>query len=107
MWMKTLLIQGAMVWVCGDLKWMLRTTTVTQILKVSRIMVNRTNLPRRGTTREVGGMISASRRKNTVRERRIEIERLTCQGISTYQKIKLGESPPFPRCQMGGRIPRQ
>ena len=75
--MKTLLIQGAMVWVCGDLKWMLRTTTVTQILKVSRIMVNRTNLPRRGTTREVGGMISASRRKNTVRERRMLMERLT------------------------------
>ena len=78
--MKTLLIQGAMVWVCGDLKWMLRTTTVTQILKVSRIMVNKTNLPRRGTTRDVGGMISARSRKNTVRERRMEIERLTWQG---------------------------
>ena len=77
--MKTLLIQGAMVWVCGDLKWMLRTTTVTQILKVSRIMVNRTNLPSRGTTKEVGGMISASRRKNTVRERRMLMERLTCK----------------------------
>ena len=46
-------------------------------LKVSRIMVKRTNLPRRGTTREVGGMISASRRKNTVRERRMLMERLT------------------------------
>ena len=46
-------------------------------LKVSRIMVNRTNLPRRGTTREVGGMISANRRKNTVSERRMEMERLT------------------------------
>ena len=80
--MKTLLIQGAMVWVCGDLKWMLRTTTVTQILKVSRIMVKRTNLPRRGTTREVGGMISASRRKNTVRERRMLIERLTFSPLS-------------------------
>ena len=40
-------------------------------------MVKRTNLPRRGTTREVGGMISASRRKNTVRERRMLMERLT------------------------------
>ena len=76
--MKTLLIQGAMVWVCGDLKWMLRTTTVTQMLKVSRIMVNRTNLPSRGTTKEVGGMISASSRKNTVRERRMLMDRLTC-----------------------------
>jgi hypothetical protein len=34
-------------------------------------------LPRRGTEREVGGMISASRRKNTVRERRMEMERET------------------------------
>ena len=80
-WMKTLLTQGDIRWVCGDLKWMLRTTTVTQILKVSRIMVKRTNFPRRGTTREVGGMISARSRKNTVRERRMEIERLTCRGI--------------------------
>ena len=46
-------------------------------LKVSRIMVKRTNLPRRGTTREVGGMISASSRKNTVSESRMEMERLT------------------------------
>ena len=43
-------------------------------LNVSRIMVKRTNLPRRGTTREVGGMISARRRKNTVRESRMEME---------------------------------
>ena len=40
-------------------------------------MVKRTNLPRSGTTREVGGMISASSRKNTVRDRRMEMERLT------------------------------
>ena len=46
-------------------------------LNVSRIMVKRTNLPRRGTTREVGGMISAKRRKNTVNESRMEMERLT------------------------------
>ena len=88
MWMKTLLIQGAMVWVCGDLKWMLRTTTVTQMLKVSRIMVNRTNLPSRGTTREVGGMISASRRKNTVSERRMEMDKLTCTIILLQGLIK-------------------
>ena len=47
---------------------------MTQMLKVSRIMVNRTNLPRSGTTSEVGGMISASSRKNTVRESRMEME---------------------------------
>jgi hypothetical protein len=50
----------------------------TNYLKVSRIMVKRTNLPRRGTTREVGGMISASRRKNTVRESRMLMDKLTC-----------------------------
>lgn len=52
-------------------------------LNVSRIMVNSTNLPRRGTTRDVGGMISAKRRKNTVSDRRIEIERLTWNGKNT------------------------
>ena len=46
-------------------------------LNVSRIMVKRTNLPRRGTTREVGGMISARRRKNTVRESRMEMDKET------------------------------
>ena len=40
-------------------------------------MVKRTNLPRSGTTREVGGMISASSRKNTVSESRMEMDRLT------------------------------
>ena len=77
MCMKTRLIQGVMMWVSGLRKWMLSTTTVTQMLKVSRIMVKRTNFPRRGTTREVGGMISARRRKNTVRESKMLIERLT------------------------------
>lgn len=40
-------------------------------------MVKRTNLPRSGTTSDVGGMISASRRKNTVSDSKIEIDRLT------------------------------
>ena len=34
-------------------------------------------MPRRGTTREVGGMISASRRKNTVKESRMEMDKDT------------------------------
>ncbi len=37
----------------------------------------RLTLPRSGTEREVGGMISARRRKNTVRESRMEMERET------------------------------
>ena len=40
-------------------------------------MVNRTNLPRSGTTSEVGGMISARSRKNTVSDRRMLMDRLT------------------------------
>ena len=54
-----------------------KVTKTMDHLKVSRIMVKRTNLPRRGTTREVGGMISARRRKNTVRESRIEMDKDT------------------------------
>ena len=50
-------------------------------LNVSRIMVKRTNLPRRGTTREVGGMISARRRKNTVRESRMEMDSETWRSL--------------------------
>ena len=46
-------------------------------LKVSRIIVKRTNFPRRGTTREVGGIISASSRKNTVRESKMLMDKLT------------------------------
>ena len=50
---------------------------VTTTLKVTRIMVNSKYFPSRGTARDVGGIISARRRKNTVSERRIEMERLT------------------------------
>ena len=38
-------------------------------------------MPRSGTTSEVGGMISASSRKNTVRESRIEME------SETYSRV--------------------
>ena len=47
-------------------------------------MVNSTNLPSRGTTREVGGIISASRRKNTVKESRILIDRDTWIYVNIY-----------------------
>jgi hypothetical protein len=39
-------------------------------------MVKRTNFPKSGKTRLVGGMISANRRKNTVRESRMLMLRL-------------------------------
>ena len=38
-----------------------------------------TNFPSNGTTSDVGGMISASSKKNTVSDSRIEMERLTCK----------------------------
>lgn len=42
-------------------------------LTVSKIIVNSTNFPSNGTTNDVGGMISASSRKNTVNESRMDI----------------------------------
>ena len=46
-------------------------------LNVSRIMVKRTNFPNKGTTSDVGGIISASKRKNTVNDSNILMERET------------------------------
>ena len=46
-------------------------------LKVSKIMVKSTNFPRSGTTRDVGGMISASSKKNTVNDSKMETQRVT------------------------------
>ena len=40
-------------------------------------MVKSTNFPRSGTTSDVGGMISASSKKNTVSDSRMEMDRLT------------------------------
>lgn len=56
---------------------MLRTPTVTQMERDTIIMVNRRYFPSRGTAREVGGMISASSRKNTVRDTRMLLQRDT------------------------------
>lgn len=47
-------------------------------LTVSRIIVNNTNFPRSGTTNDVGGIISANSKKNTVSESKIEILNDTC-----------------------------
>ena len=45
-------------------------------MKESVLMLNKC-LPRRGTASDVGGMISASKRKKTVSERRIDMQRVT------------------------------
>ena len=56
---------------------MLRTPTVIKIENVTSNMVNRRYFPRRGTASEVGGMISASSKKNTVSDSKMEIQRVT------------------------------
>lgn len=45
--------------------------------RVTSIIVKRRYLPRRGTARDVGGIISANRRKNTVSESKIDTVRVT------------------------------
>jgi len=55
-------------------KWDRGKIPASTYLKVSSIIVKSTNLPRSGTTSDVGGMISASSKKKTVNERRIEMD---------------------------------
>ena len=58
-------------------KFTFRTPIVTTTEKVTSIIVKRRYLPRRGTAKEVGGMISARSKKNTVRDKRMEMGRET------------------------------
>ena len=44
------------------------------------IMAKMRYLPRSGTTRDVGGMISTTSRKNTYKLVRIEMDNVTCSG---------------------------
>lgn len=53
-------------------------------LKVSSIMVKSTNFPSSGTTSDVGGMISASSRKNTVSDSRMDMLNETCKNICIF-----------------------
>ena len=55
----------------------MRTQTVTIIETVTRIMVKSRYLPSKGTANEVGGIISASSKKNTVNETRMEMQSVT------------------------------
>lgn len=54
-----------------------KNTILKYHLKVSSIMVKSTNFPNSGTTSDVGGMISANSRKNTVKDSKIDIDKLT------------------------------
>ena len=55
---------------------------MTKMDKVTKIMVKSKNLPMRGTTNEVGGMMSARRRTKTTRERRMEMLRAIFSPLS-------------------------
>ena len=48
---------------------------------MSNIIVKSTNFPSKGTTSDVGGIISASKRKNTVNDSKMLMERETCKQI--------------------------
>ena len=50
---------------------------VTTTLSPTRAVVNKRYFPKRGTARDVEGMISEMRRKNMVWERRMLMERTT------------------------------
>ena len=67
-------------------------------------MVKRTNLPKRGTTNDVGGMISASRRKNTVNDRRIDIAKLTCVAEESKSRRLLLTFLPYLFAGIGRQV---
>lgn len=56
---------------------MFNTQTVVQTDNDTNIIVNRRYFPNSGTAKDVGGIISASNKKNTVNETRIEIHNVT------------------------------
>lgn len=81
------------------LKCMLSTQTVVQTDSETRIIVKSRYLPSRGTASEVGGIISARSRKNTVNETSIEIHNVTCQrNVYTVSSLSLSLFlPEMPR----------
>lgn len=59
------------------LKCTFKTQTVVQTDSDTKIIVKRRYFPSSGTAKEVGGIISASSRKNTVNDTRIEMQSVT------------------------------
>lgn len=49
------------------------SSKIITYLNVSSIIVKSTNFPNNGTTNEVGGIISANSKKNTVSDSKIDI----------------------------------
>lgn len=72
---------------CGIMsnrKWMFNTTTVIPIDMDTRTMVNNRYFPSNGTARDVGGMISANSKKNTVNDTSILLHKVTWKRIKKY-----------------------
>ena len=74
---KTLRTHGDILCVAGDRKCTFKTPTVTHIERVTNVIVNSKYLPSKGIARDVGGIISANSKKNTVRDTRIELHKVT------------------------------
>lgn len=73
--MKIFLIHGEILWVSGDRVCMLRTITVAIVENMIKTIVKSRNFTINGTTKLVGGDISKTRRKNTVRAISIDMLR--------------------------------
>ncbi|KYN21945.1 hypothetical protein ALC57_05683, partial [Trachymyrmex cornetzi] len=63
-----------------------KTQTVIQMDKVTKIMVNNRYFPSKGIANDVGGIISAKSKKNTVNERRMEEHNDTCTKMRSNNK---------------------
>lgn len=61
---------------------MFSTQTVVHTDNDTKIIVNSKYLPNKGMANEVGGMISASNKKNTVNDTKIEMHNVTCTSKS-------------------------
>lgn len=68
---------GDIVCVVDDLKWTFNTQTVVQTDSDTSIIVKSRYFPNKGTASDVGGMISANNKKNTVNETRMEMHNVT------------------------------
>ena len=67
------LIHGDITCVDGERKWIFSTKTVTMMEHVTNTIVNKRYFPMRGVASEVGGFISATRRRKILRELRMVI----------------------------------
>lgn len=61
--------------------------TVVHTDNDTRIIVNSRYFPSNGIANDVGGMISASSKKNTVNETRIEMQSVTLMKIDIIRRI--------------------